>query len=482
MKQRRICTIFALLGSAAALAACSLAPDYHVPETPAPQQYKEVDTEHGTWSSAAPADAQARGEWWRLFGDSDLNDLQQRAAAANQDLRAALARFEQARAEAAYARASFFPSLDLNASSTRQRESKNRPPNPATTNTAVYTDNLLTADLSYEFDLWGRVRDTANAAKAQERASAADLQAATLSLQSDVATNYFLLRSYDAELQLLEDTVVAYDKALELTRNRYRGGAAAEVDVTQAQTQLETARAQVADTRLKRAQLEHAIAVLVGEATSGFSLPKRPLDVAAPVIPAGLPSTLLQRRPDIAAAERRVAAANAEIGVARAAYFPVFSFGASFGYEGGNGGSWLTAPARLWSMGPALAMPLFDGGARGARSDEAHARYDEMVANYRQTVLNAFREVEDNLAAQRLLEQEGHSQTAAVEAAQRTLFHANKRYVGGAVSYLEVVTAQNSALQAERALVDVTVRRLNASVLLVKALGGDWSETTAQAQ
>lgn len=473
---RRIRALFMLPCVGAALAACSLAPDYRAPETPAPQQYKEAD-DHGVWQRTAPASADA--VWWSVFGDPKLDELQQRAAAANQDLRAALARFDQARAEAAYARAGFFPTLDLNASGTRQRISKNRPQNALTTNTGVYTDNVLSADLGYELDLWGRVRNTVSAAGAQERASAADLQAATLSLQAELATNYFLLRSYDAELRLLEDTVVAYDKALELTRNRYRGGAAAEVDVAQAQTQLETARAQVADTRLKRAQLEHAIAVLAGEAAPGFSLPARPLDVPAPVIPAGLPSTLLQRRPDIAAAERRVAAANAEIGVARAAYFPAFRFGASFGYESGNGGSWLAAPSRFWSLGPSAALPLFDGGARGARSDQARARYDETVANYRQSVLNAFREVEDNLAAQRLLEQESGSQAAAVEAAERTLFHANKRYVAGAVSYLEVVSAQNAALQAQRALVDVTVRRLNASVLLIKALGGAWNESAA---
>lgn len=472
---RRARVLGALLAGAASITACSLAPDYHVPETPAQDAYKESDT-HGVWRSAEPADARARGAWWQVFGDPQLDDLQQRAAQANQDLRAALARFEQARAEAAYARAGFFPSIDLNASSTKQRMSRNRPQNTSSSNLGVYTDNLLTADLSYELDFWGRVRNGAISANALARASAADLQAAQLSLQAELATNYFLLRSYDAEQKLLEDTVVAYEKALELTTHRFRGGAAAEVDVTQAQTQLETARAQALETRLKRAQLEHAIAVLVGEGTQNFTLAPRPLDVAAPVIPAGLPSTLLQRRPDIAAAERRVAAANADIGVARAAYFPVFSLGASFGYEGGNGGSWLTAPSRLWSLGPAATLPLFDGGARGSLSDRAWARYDEVVAGYRQSVLNAFREVEDNLAAQRLLEQEGHHQAAAVKAAERTLFHANQRYTGGAVNYLEVVTAQNAALEAQRSLVDVTVRRLNASVLLIKALGGEWDK------
>ena len=474
--------LWLVLAATAALSACSLAPDYHVPETPVPERYRETD-EYGAWRSAEPADQRVRGAWWQVFGDAGLDELQQRAAGANQDLRAALARFEQARAQAAYARAGFFPEIDLNASSTRQRYSRNRPQNTSSTNVGVFTDNLLTADLSYELDLWGRVRNAASAADAQARASAADLQAAQLSLQAELATDYFLLRSYDADKQLLDDAVAAYEKALELTSHRFRAGAAAEVDVTQARSQLETARAQALDTRLKRAQMEHAIAVLVGAPTETFSVPVKSLDVPAPVIPAGLPSTLLQRRPDIAGAERRVAAANAEIGVARAAWFPVFTLGAEFGYEGGNGGSWLTAPSRLWSLGPGLTLPLFDAGARSARSDEARARYDEAAANYRQSVLNAYREVEDNLAGQQLLEQERQRQAAAVEAARRTLFHANQRYTNGAVSYLEVVVAQNSALEAERALVDVTVRRLNASVLLIKALGGEWgADETQQAR
>jgi NodT family efflux transporter outer membrane factor (OMF) lipoprotein len=453
------------------LTACNFAPTYRTPEAPAPAAFKEAGTD---WQTAQPADAAPRGAWWQAFGDPQLDQLEHRLVDANQDLRAAVARYEQARAQVRVDRADLWPTLDIGAGLTRQRQSGNSPrhsPNLPT----VYNDYSLSADFSYELDLWGRVRNTLSAAKAQAQASAGDLAALNLSLQAELASNYFSLRAADTEQQLLDDTVAAYQKALELTRNRYQGGAAAAADVDQAQTQLETARAQAADVRLQRARLEHAIAVLVGVPPSALSLATAPLELQPPPITPRLPSQLLQRRPDIAAAERRVLAANAQIGVARAAYFPVFSLDASAGFESRNSQSWIDAPSRLWSLGPSALLTVFDAGRREALSDQARAAYDESVASYRQSVLTAYREVEDNLAALRLLDEELQREEAAVAAAQRALNQAQNRYKGGIVTYLEVVSAQNVALQAQRTEVNLRVQRITAGVLLVKALGGGWN-------
>jgi NodT family efflux transporter outer membrane factor (OMF) lipoprotein len=455
-----------------ALTACSLAPRYQRPETPAPATaYKELDG----WKLATPADDTARGPWWTMFHDDELNGLEAQVSTANQSLKAALARLEEARAQTRIARAAWFPLVTADASATRQRASTNAPGFVPGSN-PLYNTFIAGGDLSYEIDLFGRIRNTVAGARATEQATVGDTQALDLSVHAELATDYFTLRGLDAQQQLLDRTVADYAKALELTRNLYQGGAAALSDVQQAQAQLETARTQAEDTRLRRAQTEHAIAVLVGVEASAFHLDARPLEseLALPAVDPGLPSQLLERRPDVAAAERRVAAANAGIGVARAAYFPVFTLAAGAGQESTQSSNWLSAPSRFWSIGPQGVLTVFDAGLHAAQSAVAHATYDEQVANYRNTVLTAYQDVEDNLAALRQLELEGVSQAAAVTATQGALDQANYRYKAGVVTYLEVVATENAALAARLAAVDIEVRRLGASVLLVRALGGDW--------
>jgi NodT family efflux transporter outer membrane factor (OMF) lipoprotein len=454
------------------LGGCSLAPHYQRPVTPAPAaSYGEL----GEWKLAAPADEAPRGAWWTMFHDEELNGLEARVTAANQSLQAALARLEEARAQTRIARAGYFPVLSADASATRQRVSSHAP-GFAPGAQPVYNTFIVGGDLSYEVDLFGRIRSSVAGARATEQATAGDAAALELSVHAELATDYFSLRGLDAQQQLLDRTVADYARALELTRNLYRGGAAALADVQQAQAQLETARTQAADTRLKRAQTEHAIAVLVGAMPTGFHLEARPLapDFAVPVVDPGLPSQLLERRPDVAAAERRVAAANAGIGVARAAYFPVFSLLGAAGQESTQSSNWLSAPSRFWSVGPQGVLSVFDAGLHAAQSAAAHAAYDEQVANYRGAVLAAYQDVEDNLAALRQLALENVSQAAAVTATQGALEQAIYRYKGGVVTYLEVVSSENAALAARLAAVDIETRRISATVLLVRALGGDW--------
>jgi len=454
------------------LGGCSLAPHYQRPATPAPAA---AYGEPGEWQLAAPADNAPRGAWWTMFHDQELNGLESQVTTANQSLKAALARLEEARAQTRIARAGYFPMLSADASATRQRASINAPGfTPGAE--PVYNSFIVGGDLSYELDLFGRIRNAVAGARATEQATAGDMEALDLSVHAELATDYFSLRALDAQQQLLDRTVADYAKALELTRNLYQGGAAALSDVQQAQAQLETARTQAEDTRLKRAQTEHAIAVLVGAVPTGFHLEARPLapDFAVPAVDPGLPSQLLERRPDVAAAERRVAAANAGIGVARAAYFPVFSLLGSAGQESTQSSNWLSAPSRFWSIGPQGVLTVFDAGLHAAQSAAAHAAYDEQVANYRGTVLTAYQDVEDNLAALRQLALEDVSQAAAVTATQGALEQAMYRYKGGVVTYLEVVSTENAALAARLAAVDIETRRISATVLLVRALGGDW--------
>jgi outer membrane protein, multidrug efflux system len=455
-----------------ALGACSLSPRYQRPSVPTPPpSYKEA----GEWKVAVPADSTPRGPWWTMFHDQELDELEAQVTAANQSLRAALARLEQARAETRIARATWFPTLTAEASATRQRTSLNGPtlaPGRSTTGNVFIAEGLL----AYELDLFGRVRNTVAGARASEQASAGDAAALDLSVHAELASDYFTLQGLDLQQRLLDRTVADYAKALQLTENLYRGGAAAISDVQQAQAQLETARTQAEDTRLRRAQTEHAIAVLIGREASDFNLAPRTegAELPVPEIAPGLPSELLERRPDVAAAERRVAAANAAIGVARAAYFPVFTLAGTAGQESTRTSNWVSAPSRLWSIGPQGLLTIFDAGAHAAQSAAAHAGYDEQVANYRGTVLAAYQDVEDNLAALRQLQRESVSQAAAVTATQGALEQANLRYKGGIVSYLEVVSTENAALAARLAAVDIGIRRTNATVLLVKALGGDW--------
>ncbi|HXZ59626.1 MAG TPA: efflux transporter outer membrane subunit [Steroidobacteraceae bacterium] len=457
---------------ACGLGGCSLAPHYERPATPPPgASYTEL----GDWKVAVPADNAPRGAWWTMFEDEELNDLESRVTDANQSLKAALARLEEARAQTRIARAGYFPTLTANASATRQRVSVNGP-GFAPGDEPIYNTFILGADLSYEIDLFGRVRNTVSGARASEQATAGDVATLDLSVHAELATDYFTLRGLDAQQQLLDRTVADYARALELTRNRYQGGAAARSDVQLAEAQLENARTQAEDTRLKRAQTEHAIAVLVGVPASAFHLEAQPLEAnrAVPVVDPGLPSQLLERRPDVAAAERRVAAANAGIGVARAAYFPVFSLFGAAGQESTQSTNWLSAPSRFWSIGPQGVLTVFDAGLHAAQSAAAHATYDEQVANYRGTVLGAYQEVEDNLAALHQLALEDVSQAAAVTATQGALEQAVYRYKGGVVTYLEVVATENAALAARLAAVDIETRRIGATVLLVRALGGDW--------
>ncbi len=471
----------ALFGAILALGGCSFAPAYKTPDSAPPAAvYKESD-----WKSAEPADSQARGAWWVIFQDPALDGLEAQVADANQDLKAAYARLQQARAATRIARADLFPTLTIGASATRSRSSVNSPTFPKGAE-PVGNNFDLEADLSYEIDVWGRVRNAVAAARANQQASAADLATLNLSIHAELASDYFSLRSQDTQRQLLDQTVVDYTRALELTQNLYNGGAAALTDVAQAQAQLETARTQAADIRLQRAQSEHAIAVLLGQNPSSFHMDASPLAISAapPPIDPGLPSSLLERRPDVAAAERRTAAANAQIGVARAAYFPVFSLAAAAGFDSTKTSNWLTAPSQLWSAGPAAGLlTVFDAGRHRAQSAQAKAAYEEQVADYRHTVLTAYQEVEDNLAALRELQQESVSEAAAVTATATALEQAQYRYKAGLVTYLEVATAENTALQAQLANVSIQLRRMSASVLLVKALGGGWrsdKQTAAQ--
>ena len=453
---------------------CSLAPRYpRPPATPAPPSaYKET----GGWKVATPADTTPRGRWWTMFGDPDLDAFEAQLTAANQSLKAALARLEQARAQTRFARASWFPTITAGGGVTRGESSTY---SPTYLHGAERTGNSFTlgGDLSYEVDLFGRIRNTVAGARATEQATAGDFASLDLALHAELASDYFTLRGLDIEQHFLDRTVADYARALELTENLYHGGAAAISDVQLAQSQLESARTQAEDTRLRRVQTEHAIAVLVGQEASSFSLAPRNDETALPAPPVdpGVPSQLLERRPDVAAAERRVAAANAAIGVARAAYFPVLTLDGSAGWQSPTTSALLSAPAQYLTIGPQALLTVFDAGAHAAQSAQAHAAYDEQVANYRNTVLGAFQDVEDNLAALRQLQRESVSQAAAVTATQGALEQANLRYKGGIVTYLEVVSTENAALAARLAAADIDIRRANATVLLVRALGGDWN-------
>jgi NodT family efflux transporter outer membrane factor (OMF) lipoprotein len=450
------------------VSACSLAPKYETPQTQEVTTYKEA----GEWAQATPTDTQARGDWWKPFGDPKLDDLQTQLRTGSQDLRAAIARFDQARALSIGARSNLFPTVDANASAHRGRTSGNA---PASAGIATGNDFLASLDFAWEIDLFGRLRNASAAAGDRAQASAADLAAVDLALRAELATDYFSLRGADANIQLLEDTVKAFDRAYDLTKNRYDGGIAAATDVDQAETLRQTARSQLADVRLQRAQLEHAIAVLLGQPPSRFALEPASLAYNPPPIDVGLPSALLLRRPDVASAERAVAAANAEIGVARAAWFPVFSLGGSGGYESARSSTWFDAPSRFWAAGPAAALPLLDVGGRYGLNKQARGAFDEAVANYRKTALVAYQEVEDNLAALRHLADELAADEAAAASAQRSAYHADRRYASGVADYLEVTSTQTAALQAQRSALDARVRRLNAAVGLVRALGGGWS-------
>ena len=452
------------------LAGCTVGPKYAKPNVPtAPVDgFKETDG----WRPAQPSDQLLRGKWWEIFGDPQLNALENELTVSNQDLKMANDRFVEARAMVHFNRAAQFPTISTSPGIESVRESANTPYLPATKTTG---DFVLPFDVSYELDVWGRVRRTVSASREEAQATAGDLATVNLSLHAELAYDYLELRSADAQKKLLDDTVKAYQDALQLTVNRFEGGAAPKSDVAQAQTQVQATMVQDTDIAVQRAQFEHAIAILIGRPPAAFSLPAAPLNLAPPDISSGLPSQLLERRPDIAAAERRIAEANDQIGIARAAYFPTITLGASGGFEGDSITNWLTWPSWFWAVGPSLAETLFDGGRRRATSTAARANYDATVANYRESTLTAFQQVEDNLAALRILSQEAQQQKEATASAEESLQIFTNRYIGGADPYLQVLTAQTIALQNERNDVDILRRRMDASVLLVKALGGGWT-------
>jgi NodT family efflux transporter outer membrane factor (OMF) lipoprotein len=453
------------------LSGCAVGPRYSKPSTPTPPGYKEVPPD---WKAAQPNDQIARGKWWEIFQDPQLNALEEKINVSNQNLKAAEAQFRQARALVRFNRAAYYPTVTAGVSAAREHLSQHRPLVSSSTQTNA-TDLVIPFDVSYEADVFGRVRHTVEAARSNAQASAADLESVSLSLHAELALDYFQMRTLDAEEQLLNSNVTSFEKALELTQNRYKGGVASAVDVAQAQTQLENTRTQAIDVLIQRAQNEHAIAALAGQPASTFSIPPAAWNTPPPAIPPGLPSDLLERRPDIAAAERRIAAANAQVGVARAAYFPVFSLTGSGGFESTSIATLIQGPSGFLTAGASAVVTAFDVGRRRALSDQARAAYDESEANYRQTVLTALQEVEDNLATLRILNDEAKAQEAAVAAAEHSLELSTNRYKGGVVSYLEVTTAQSTALADERAAVDILRRRMTASVSLIKALGGGWN-------
>jgi NodT family efflux transporter outer membrane factor (OMF) lipoprotein len=464
----------ARVGSAAALtcllSGCMVGPKYKVPDVPLSTAYKETKG----WKPAHPSDQVLRGPWWEIFGDPQLNALEEQVPGGNQNLKGLEARFREARAAIRVNRASEFPTISTAPSIASIRDSANRPylPSGAARPTG---DFVLPFDLSYELDFWGRVRRTVASAREFAQASAADLETAKLSLQAELAFDYFELRSADAQKQILDNTVESYGEALRLTQNRYHGGAAPKSDVAQAETQLETAQVQDTDIGVQRSQYEHAISILIGKPPARFSLqaavsPRRPPD-----IPVGVPADLLERRPDIAAAERRVAAASEQIGIARAAFFPTVMLSAAVGLEGTSILDWLNWPSRLWAVGPSAALTLFDAGRRRATSDAAVAGFDAAAADYRESALAAFQQVEDNLAALRILEAEAGQQHHAVVSAHESLQLFTNRYKGGVDTYLQVVTSQTTALTNERNETDIQRRRMDATVLLIKALGGGWN-------
>jgi len=444
--------------------ACTVGPNYVRPPVVAPPVYKELEG----WKVAQPKDETMRGGWWEIFQDPLLNTLEAQVNISNQTLAAAEAQVRQARAAVQAARASYFPTVSIGADVSRSRQA-------GTLGFTTGNSFALPLEASWELDLWGRIRRTVESQQASAQASQADLGATRLSAQAALAQSYFALRILDAQRQLLDATVIAYQKSLELTQNRYASGVASKADVVQAETQLKTAQAQAIDVGVQRAQLEHAIAALAGTAASSFSLPTASLTAEPPAIPVGIPSDLLERRPDIAAAERLVAAANAQIGVAEAAYYPTITLGASTGFVSTALSDLFSWPNRVWAVGAAIAETVFEGGLRRAQTEEARAVYDANVASYRQTVLTAFQAVEDNLAALRILQDEAQVQDEAVKAAQQSVTLTTNQYKAGTVSYLNVITVQTVALANEIIAVQIRGRRMAAAVLLVEALGGGWN-------
>ncbi len=469
---------------AIAMGGCRVGPVYQRPAATPPPAFKEAPPQTFNaegWKSAQPADAQLKGDWWTMFSDQQLNTLESQLDGANQTLKAAEANYQAAVAQVSFYRANKAPTVGVAPSIGGMRTSSNQPYyNQSNPNANGFGDLSLPFALNYEVDLWGRVRRSIAQAGDNAQATAADRENIRLSLHAELASDYFELRAADGQKKLLEDTVVAYRHALQLTQDRYDGGASPLSDVAQARTQLQAALVQSTDIDIQRAAFEHAIAILIGKAPAEVTLPRLPVTVqppALPAVPGLLPADLLERRPDIAGAERRMAAANESIGIAMAAFYPTLSISAAAGFVGTSAVNWFTWPSRFFAVGPTLSQTLYDHGRRQSLTNVARDQYDSTVANYRQTALTAFREVEDNLAALHQLEIESDQQKDATASAQQSLDLFNVRYEGGVDTYLQVVTWQTSLLQNQRNDIDIERRRLNDTVLLIKALGGGWSNT-----
>jgi len=452
------------------LAACTVVgPNYVRPIAAIEENYREIDG----WKVAQPQDNTLRGSWWEIFNEPELNSFVSQVNISNQTVAAAEAQFRQARSLVQQARANFFPTVTVGVGITNSSVSTDiaRSRNPRFSST-LYS---MPVNVSWEIDVWGRIRRLVESSQAGAQASAADLETAQLSAQAELAQDYFQLRAVDAQRRVLDENVAAFQKSLELTNNRYTSGVASRADVLLAETLLKTTQAQAVDVGVQRAQFEHAIAILIGRTPAEFSVSVMPLSTQPPPIPMGLSSELLERRPDIAAAERRVAAANAQIGVVEAAYYPTVSLASTSGFQGSDFSKWISLPSRFWAVGPNITQTVFDGGLRQGQTEEARAFYDQNVALYRETVLTGFQEVEDNIAALRILEAEAQIQDEAVKAAQQTVAVVTNQYKAGITSYLDVITAQTAALNNERTAITILGNRLNASVLLIKALGGGWN-------
>src|SRR5438876_9730987 len=459
-----------------ALAGCAVGPNYKRPTTETPAHYKAEEL--GSWKEGKPVDDVPKGDWWTIFDDETLNEIEAQAVKANQELKAAVARVEQARATARVARSELLPSLTLEPNAFRQRYSPNQEPSFGPLTATTFRAPL---DLSYEIDLWGRVRRSFQSARADAQASLASFYNVLLTLQADVAQNYFAIRALDAEIATVTGTVNLRKEQVRLVRSRFEGGIGSELDVARAEPELATTEAEAASLAQRRNELENAIAILAGAHPGSFKLPA--LDDAntkwnpqPPAVPAGIPAELLERRPDVAEAERQLASANARIGVAKAAFFPVLSLTGSGGYVSGDIDSLFNWESRAWSIGPSLSLPIFAGGRNRANYKRSQASFDEAVARYRQQVLVAFGEVENSLSGIRHLVDQAAAQQRAVANARRAAELATDRYRSGIVSYLEVVDASRDALQAERANAQLAGQRLIAAVQLIKALGGGWTE------
>jgi NodT family efflux transporter outer membrane factor (OMF) lipoprotein len=487
MRPRNAAALSCLLGTLALTACKPVGPNYRRPPFQAPPAYKETGASSvvpppnptgGGWTPANPSDGMLKGKWWQIYNDPELNRLEDRIAANNVELQQAVQTYLAARDEVMAVRANLYPSLGIGASASRDKISANRPRASSTggSNT-TYTDLVLSGQASWEPDFWGRIRRSVEAAHATAQASAADMANVDLSLHAEMASDYFELRGLDAQQQLLTRTVSDMSHQVDLAEQRLKGGVATAADVALAQTQLQTTRAQLVDVGVARAQFEHAIGTLGNYDLSTFSIPPSPLDLALPKIPIGVPSQLLERRPDIAAAERLADAANAQIGIAISAFYPTISLGGAGGFESTHPGTWIQGPSSLWSLGAQATELLFDASQRRALTEEARHAYLAQAAAYRNTVFQAFNDVEDQLSTLRVLEQESGVEQQAVAAAQNSFDISDQRYKGGVTSYLEVLTAEAALLQNQRSAIDIETRRFAASVGLVRALGGGWDVT-----